>query len=47
MNFIGRKNELKKLDQMFLSDRQEVTLIYGRRRIGKSELIRGFTTMCG
>ena len=42
MNFIGRKNELKKLDQMFLSDRQEVTLIYGRRRIGKSELIKQF-----
>ena len=42
MDFIGRKDELKKMGQMFSSDRQEITLIYGRRRVGKSELIKQF-----
>lgn len=38
--FYGRKNERKKLHSMFLSDEQRISLIYGRRRIGKSELIK-------
>jgi len=38
--FYGRENELKKLQKAFKSKRQETLLIYGRRRIGKSELIR-------
>lgn len=38
--FIGRKMELTRLQQMYDSPRQEVILIYGRRRIGKSELIK-------
>ena len=42
MDFIGRKDELKKMGQMFSSDRQDITLIYGRRRVGKSELIKQF-----
>lgn len=40
--FIGRKNELQKLEKMYQSPNQEVTLIYGRRRVGKSELIKQF-----
>lgn len=40
--FIGRKMELTRLQQMYDSPRQEVILIYGRRRIGKSELIKQF-----
>lgn len=38
--FYGRETERKKLAAMFRSDGQMVSLIYGRRRIGKSELIK-------
>ena len=38
--FYGRESERKKLSRMFHSDGQMVSLIYGRRRIGKSELIK-------
>ena len=38
--FYGRENEIKKLCTMLNSDGQMVSLIYGRRRIGKSELIK-------
>lgn len=40
MNFIGRKKELEILNASFLSNQQESILIYGRRRIGKTELIK-------
>lgn len=40
--FIGRKQELTKLEKMYQKDTQEITLIYGRRRVGKSELIKQF-----
>ncbi len=38
--FYGREIERKKLQRMFISDGQMISLIYGRRRIGKSELIK-------
>lgn len=38
--FYGRENERKNLCTMFHSDGQMISLIYGRRRIGKSELIK-------
>ena len=38
--FVGRENELKILNRVFSSNRQESVLIYGRRRIGKTELIK-------
>lgn len=38
--FYGREAERKKLNTMFHSDGQKISLIYGRRRIGKSELIK-------
>ena len=38
--FYGRETERKKLYTMFHSDGQMISLIYGRRRIGKSELIK-------
>lgn len=39
MNFIGRKNELKKLNKIIQSEDMNFGLIYGRRRVGKSELV--------
>ena len=40
MKFYGREKQKKQLHQLFQSDCQKIALIYGRRRIGKSELIR-------
>lgn len=40
MNFIGRTDELKKLNKVFSLDEFTTSLIFGRRRIGKSELIK-------
>ena len=38
--FIGREKELRALGNIISSDRSTVGVIYGRRRIGKSELIK-------
>ena len=40
MKFIGRKEELKFLKEAYSSKEYEGILLYGRRRIGKSELIK-------
>ena len=39
MNFIGRKEELEKLNRVMQADEMNFSLIYGRRRVGKSELV--------
>ena len=41
--FIGREKELEKLVEKINNDRFESILIYGRRRIGKTELIKEVT----
>ncbi len=40
--FIGREQELAKLNRMYGSGRLEVAIIYGRRRVGKTTLINEF-----
>ncbi|OIO07736.1 MAG: hypothetical protein AUJ52_09530 [Elusimicrobia bacterium CG1_02_63_36] len=40
--WLGREQELKTLKQIASSDRAEFLLLYGRRRVGKSELIDRF-----
>lgn len=40
MQFIGRTRELAKLESEFKKDRQSTVLVYGRRRVGKSELVK-------
>lgn len=40
MEFIGRKRELARLTREIKAERQSAVLIYGRRRVGKSELIK-------
>ncbi|MGN1381822.1 MAG: ATP-binding protein, partial [Eubacterium sp.] len=42
MKFIGRSEELKKLNKMLAADGAQMALIYGRRRVGKSELVKQF-----
>jgi len=40
--FINRKEELNSLDKLWRGDKAEFVVIYGRRRIGKTELIKQF-----
>lgn len=40
MEFIDRENEQKRLQNALASDRPEFIVLYGRRRLGKSTLIR-------
>lgn len=40
MSFYGRKQELKLLDKLLSSADMQTAIVYGRRRIGKSELIK-------
>ena len=40
--FIDRKVELERLSQLYNSDHAELFVLYGRRRVGKTELLRAF-----
>ena len=40
--FVGRERELERLNQMYASGRFEFAVIYGRRRVGKTTLIKEF-----
>lgn len=42
MEFLGRKKELAQLNSLYCGTRKEFCVIYGRRRIGKTELIKEF-----
>ncbi len=41
-NIIGREKEIKKLDKILQSKKSEFVVFYGRRRVGKTFLIREF-----
>ena len=40
MNFLGRERELTRIERQIKTDGQSAILVYGRRRVGKSELIK-------
>lgn len=40
--FVGRERELASLNRLYLSDKFEFAVIYGRRRVGKTALINRF-----
>ena len=40
--FVGRSDELKKLNEMYDSAKFQCAIIYGRRRVGKTTLIKEF-----
>lgn len=40
--FVGRQRELGKLEQMYENTKFEMAVVYGRRRVGKSEMIKHF-----
>ena len=40
MKFIGREEYLEKLEKQIGTDELSFSLIYGRRRVGKSELVK-------
>lgn len=43
--FVGRKEQIKLINKFFTSDKEHAGLIYGRRRIGKTELIKHCLTL--
>lgn len=42
MKFIGRENEIKELNKCLYSDRSHFVAVYGRRRVGKTFLVKSF-----
>ena len=40
--FLGRKNELKLMEDAYRTGKDELVVLYGRRRIGKSSLVKHF-----
>ena len=40
--FINREQELEALERSYTSGRAELFVLYGRRRVGKTELLRTF-----
>ena len=40
--FIGRENELQFLEDAYASHKAEFIMLYGRRRVGKTELLNEF-----
>ncbi|NJE10482.1 ATP-binding protein [Thermococcus sp. MAR1] len=42
LKFIDREFELNALEELYAQDRAHLVLIYGRRRIGKTELVKQF-----
>ena len=40
--FVGREKELEKLNRLYQSDHFEFAVFYGRRRVGKTTLIKEF-----
>ncbi|PKO17730.1 MAG: ATP-binding protein [Chloroflexi bacterium HGW-Chloroflexi-10] len=42
--FINRKTEIEQLNNLYNSNRAELFVLYGRRRVGKTELLRAFCT---
>lgn len=40
MKFFGRDEQLSKIDKEINTDQMRMALIYGRRRVGKSELVK-------
>ena len=47
MTFLGRTREKKTLTQFYEHTGMNTALIYGRRRVGKSELIKQTLKECG
>ena len=40
--FTGREAEIAQLESLYTSNRAELFILYGRRRVGKTELLRAF-----
>ncbi len=40
--FMNRKDELALLKKLYRSGKKEVLILYGRRRVGKTELVKRF-----
>lgn len=47
MRFIGREQELALLERLYQSEQFEYLVLYGRRRVGKTELLKQFVKKHG
>ena len=45
MKFVDRSNEIAALEREYQRDGASMVILYGRRRVGKTELIRHFILM--
>ena len=43
--FVGRKRELKLLEDLYQSKKFEMLIMHGRRRVGKSFLLAHFASL--
>ena len=41
--FIGRESELEALNQMYMQDKFQLFVLYGRRRVGKTTLLKSIS----
>ena len=39
-NIIGRKKEINELERLYRSENSEFVAVYGRRRVGKTYLVK-------
>lgn len=42
--FVGREEELAKLENLYQKDAFQMVVVYGRRRVGKTALINRFAS---
>lgn len=47
MKIIGREREQRLIEEYIQSEKPELIAVYGRRRVGKTYLIRKFSTCTG
>ena len=40
--FVGRQRELAQLEQLYIAEKFQLVVVYGRRRVGKTTLISKF-----
>ena len=40
--FIGRENELREINRLFYTEKFQLFVLYGRRRVGKTTLLMEF-----
>lgn len=45
-NFVDRKDELRQLQRLYSQEEGQLVIVYGRRRLGKTRLLKEFCLSC-